>query len=457
MTIRYYLLGTVVTAAFMAQPGYAQVPDSALEVLQEEIAQERRKIAAQRAVLEETAQRLDALEDELLGRLRGRGAQVATSGPQPAPTEQAAEQPAQDGPAIAPVQPVGEAPKEDDRPPQVTVLADQGGVVTRKGQLTLEPAVDYTHLSRSRFAFRGIELIPSILVGVFDINDSEQNIVTTSLTGRYGISSRFEVNARLPFVYRSDQSSSIPVSDAANNEQDRLQFQAGERAAIGDTEISMRYQLNKGKGGWPFLIGNIQAVIPTGKDPYSVRRDNAGTPTQAATGAGFWALGGSVTAILPTDPAVLFGTLGYTRNFSSTPNADITELLRIGEVTPGDQVSASLGFGLTLNPRLSFNLGYAHTWAFATRTQSLFRPFPVLPANDPAAQAAYPGLMPGDDVPFDSVFVDTDDAHIGRLLFGISYRISDRTNINWNVEIGATDAAPDVRMSIRVPFNFGGG
>ncbi|MGD1954373.1 MAG: hypothetical protein ACFBZ9_03865 [Sphingomonadales bacterium] len=439
-------------AVCMGAPApWARMPGSDIGDLRDQIEMEREKIEIQRQALEGSLERLDALEARLLNSQRGRGpqgpetAQLADTGPSAQPKD-----------VQPPVQPVGEAPEEDDRPPQVTVIADEGGVVTRKGQFTLEPAVEYTHLSRSRFAFRGIELIPSILVGVFDINDSEQNIVTSSLAARYGISSRFEVNARAPFVYRRDRASSIPVSDATQNEQNRLQFQAGDRAALGDAEFALRYQLNRGRGGWPFLIANIQGVAPTGKDPYSLERDAAGTPTQAATGAGFWAVGGSVTAILPSDPAVLFGTVGYTRNFSRTVNSEISELLRIGRVEPGDQVSASLGVGLTLNPRLSINLGYAHSWAFSTRSESQFRPFDVLPANDADAQAQYPNLMPGDEVPFTSQFVDTDDLHIGRFLFGMSLRISDRTTINWNVEIGATEAAPDVRTSIRVPINFGG-
>ncbi len=46
----------------------------------------------------------------------------------------------------------------------------------------------------------------------------------------------------------------------------------------------------------------------------------------------------------------------------------------------------------------------------------------------------------------------TRDLQIGRLLFGVTYRASDFATLNWTVEFGATDDAPDVRTVLRVPF-----
>ena len=46
------------------------------------------------------------------------------------------------------------------------------------------------------------------------------------------------------------------------------------------------------------------------------------------------------------------------------------------------------------------------------------------------------------------------DLQIGRLLFGVSYRTSPTTTLNWNVEVGATDDAADVRTTLRIPFTF---
>ena len=41
---------------------------------------------------------------------------------------------------------------------------------------------------------------------------------------------------------------------------------------------------------------------------------------------------------------------------------------------------------------------------------------------------------------------------VGRLLFGVTYRATDRASINWSVEVGATDDATDVRSVLRIPL-----
>jgi hypothetical protein len=101
-------------------------------------------------------------------------------------------------------------------------------------------------------------------------------------------------------------------------------------------------------------------------------------------------------------------------------------------VKPGDAISASAGIGIALNQRTSFNLGYAHSWSFGTKTVQQL----LMPTNDwgdPRAQQAR-------------------DLQIGRLLFGVSYRTSNRTTLNWSVEMGATEDATDVRTVLRIPL-----
>ncbi|MBT2134460.1 hypothetical protein KK137_08960 [Croceibacterium sp. LX-88] len=54
----------------------------------------------------------------------------------------------------------------------------------------------------------------------------------------------------------------------------------------------------------------------------------------------------------------------------------------------------------------------------------------------------------------DPIETRTRDLQIGRFLFGVSYRLNERTMINWTVEMGVTDDASDLRTSLRIPFNF---
>ncbi|HEU0044497.1 transporter [Sphingomonas sp.] len=390
----------------------------------------RRDLAEARAALARQEERLRALE----ARLDAAGPQVAATARLPAinAAQGSASISPGDPSAIqaAPVETVGAAP-DFERAPAVAVLGDQGSVITRAGQLTLEAQIEYARADRNRALFRGIELVESVLVGVFDINESRQDVVSGALMARYGLSNRLELGIRAPFVHRNNASVLAPVAGSTPNDAAATRDSSATGDGFGDLEVSARYQLTGSRPGRAFLIGNLQVVAPTGSNPFRVPRDEEGRELRAATGAGFWGVSPSLTAILPTDPAVLFGTIGYTRNFGDDVDTLIGDT-RIIYVKPGDSVSASAGIGLSLNDRTSLNIGYAHTWAFGTRIRSMI--------EDP---------RPGDDGMREQ---RARDLQVGRLLFGVTYRLNDRSSLNWSVEAGATDDATDLRTVLRVPL-----
>lgn len=333
--------------------------------------------------------------------------------------------------APMPLERVGQAPEDADRPIELAILETQGSVVTRQGQLTGEIQFDYARADRSRAVFRGVELVEAVLVGVFDINESRQDVLTDSFGLRYGLTDRLEIGARLPLIYRSDSSIVAPVMGSTNNDDAATINSSVSGSGVGDLEVTARYQLLDSRNGGPFVIANLQGVFPTGSDPFAVPRDSLGRAQRAATGAGFYGISPSLTAILPSDPVVLFGTLGYTFNLGKSVNTVIPPV-RISYVDPGDAVSASAGIGISFNQRTTLNLGYAHSWAFGTRTTTaLLEPTPDWPG------------------PRDTV---SRDLQIGRLLFGVTYRATQRASVNWSVEVGATEDATDLRTTLRVPI-----
>ena len=331
----------------------------------------------------------------------------------------------------APLERVGQVPVGEDRPIELAVLNSQGSIVTRRGQLTGEVQVDYARADRNRAVFRGIELVEAVLVGVFDINESRQDVITTSGSLRYGLTDRLELGVRVPFVHRADNSVIAPIAGSTNNDPAATIDNSVKGNGVGDVEVTARYQVLSGGNGNPYLIANLQGVIPTGSDPFAVPRDSLGRARRAATGAGFWGIAPSLTAILPSDPVVLFGTLGYTFNLGKSVNTQIPPVI-IDYVDPGDAISASAGIGISFNQRTTLNLGYAHSWAFGTTTRtSLIVPGPT--GNNSAVNKSR-------------------DLQIGRLLFGVTYRVTDRASLNWSVEIGATDDATDLRTALRIPI-----
>jgi hypothetical protein len=74
----------------------------------------------------------------------------------------------------------------------------------------------------------------------------------------------------------------------------------------------------------------------------------------------------------------------------------------------------------------------AHSWAFGTTTHT--------------RTVSTTGVLG------DLVRTKSRDLQIGRFLFGITQRISDRASLNWSIEIGATDDATDARSVLRIPL-----
>jgi hypothetical protein len=427
------LISASAVALVMSAPAAAQTArrpslQTQLDEAMAMIREQRARIDAQAAELAELRTRIDATTQVASApTLPARpGAPVAIGSAAASPGD-----PATVASAPVPLERVGQAPEDADRPIELAVLDQQGSVVTRRGQLSGEFQLDYARSDRNRALFRGIELVEAVLVGVFDINENRQDILTASASLRYGLTNRLEVGVRLPYVYRSDTSIIAPVTGSTNDDAAATTDNSVKGNGIGDLEINARYQLIDGGRGSPYVIANLQAVLPTGSDPFAVRRNDAGRATEAATGAGFYGISPSFTAILPSDPVVLFGTLGYTFNLPKDVNTRITPVI-IDYVDPGDSVSASAGIGISFNQRTTLNLGYAHSWAFGTLTRTrLIEP-----------TAAWPGMRE----------TTSRDLQIGRLLFGVTYRATERASINWSVEVGATEDATDLRTSLRIPL-----
>ncbi len=422
-------------------PTSATAPVAADDLSSLSLPELRERIAAERHALQEQRQRLDAqesrlnqLEETLVTQMRRSGMPVPPS-VAPAPTAVAQATPRPTSPA--PVPEVGVKPADANQAPHVAVLADQGGILSRPGRFVIEPTFEYTRDDRNRFVFRGIEIPQSVLVGVFDINESRQDIVTAAAVARYGVSSRMEITARVPYVYRSDGAVLVPlVQNTPGNNNVGTVNTSSHGSGLGDVEGQIRYQVNNGRSGWPYIIAGVQMIAPTGTSPFKLPRDALGNATKSATGAGFWAVAPSVTLLMPADPATIFGVLGYTYNFGRNENTRISSA-QIERVEPGGAPSATVGVGLALNDRLSLSLGYAHTVQLGTRSR--IRPITI---------------QNGIETVGDPITTRTRDQQLGRLLFGMSYRVTERTTIDWLVEVGATEDSPGVRTSIRIPFGL---
>jgi hypothetical protein len=394
-----------------------------MEALQQQLTEQGRQIEA----LRQQAQQQEARYRELQERLQ---TQEARSVPPPE-SKPAATEVADTGPR--PVR-VGVAPSSSDASavPEVAPIFDQPGILTPRGKYVIEPSLQYAYSSNNRVALVGYTVIPALLIGLVDVREVKRNTLTAALAGRWGITNRLELEAKLPYVYRSDSTISREIFTGSANER---VFDTSGRS-VGDIELAARYQLNEGKGNWPYMIGSLRFKTRTGKDPFEVVTDcvtrcignttGTGLPLDLPTGSGFYSLQTGLTWLLPTDPAVFFGSFTYTHNFGRDNLSRLVlngEREFIGSVKPGNIFGVNFGMGLALNERSSFSVGVELNSIGKTKQNGM----PV---------------------------VTSVRTQLGSLNLGYSYRVSDKTAVNVTVGAGLTRDTPDLTLTVRVPMSF---
>jgi hypothetical protein len=451
-------------------PTDAGVPAAGLETLQRELADQatqldamKRALAEQEAVIRELR---SVISNEVLATKRGgqgvgggvspantatnaATAAAAASAAQSAPNavnnpQQITLQPPQDvaqGPqagesanpqTVAVEEPVGRPPERETRPPEIAPIIDQPGVLTAQGKLVVEPGFQYGYSSNNRVALVGYTVIPAILIGLLDVREVKTSTYIPSIALRYGVTKRLEVEAKVPYVKTSGSTISREVftGTAVDNV-----FNAS-GAGLGDVEATVRYQLNYGNEKMPYFVGWLRYKSATGKDPFEVVTDcvtrcvgnttGTGLPLGLPTGTGFQALQPGITWLLPTDPAVFFGTFSYLHNFARN-NVSRTvlngEKEDLGKIAPGDIFEFSFGMGLSLNEKASFSIGYDQAIIWPTKQNGQ--------------------TVPG------SVRITQ-----GTLLVGYSYRFNDRYTLNLSVGAGLTRDTPDLQVNLRLPITF---
>ena len=397
--------------------GADQLPDDDMQKLRAQIIEQTKRLDMLKRQLAETDAKLVEIQKtlgrEALRTTRGAG----SSRPQEAPAIVIAQ-------ASQP-EPIGPQP-ESKRPQQLAQIFEQPGVLTPHGKVVLEPGLQYGYSSSNRVSLVGYTIIPSLLIGLIDVREVHRNTFTASLTTRWGVTNRFEIEAKLPYVYRSDSAIERPyVQGAANPE---LFSSTGK--GIGDVEFTGRYQINDGGADAPYYIGTLRVKSRTGKDPFEVLTDtHAGLTNELQkelpTGSGFYSIQPGLTMLFPADPAVFFSSVSYQHNIKrSNVIMNTTDGPQsVGEIAPGDVFGFNFGMGLALNDRSSFSLGYDHASVGRTKQNGVATPNSVR-------------------------------TELGTLLLGYSYRINKSTALNVSVGAGITRDTPDVTLAVRLPMTF---
>ena len=312
-----------------------------------------------------------------------------------------------------PTSPVGIAPKKKTEPPTVETLVSSTGILIPAGKLLVENSLEYIHNTASQLAIQGFTVVPAILVGSINVQSVSQDYYMDILTFYYGLTNRLEIEADVPYVYRTENvvtrpiassSSPIDVNSAGSN--------------IGDVQFGLHYQFNQSGMGGTFFLGNVMVKSNSGSNPFSIPiNSNTGLLTVQPTGTGFWSVEPGLTVLFPSDPAVFYANAGYIYNFPTNFGGSI------GTINPGNATDLSFGAGFSLNEQTSFSIGYDQ-------------------------MTMWPPTENGVQIPLTRVL------QMGSLMFGYSYNVSRYFFYMLNVEAGVTPDAPNVQITFRIPLFY---
>jgi len=420
-----------------------------LEQQQKQIQIQGQEIRLQSRRLSEQLRLLDAQQSELQ-QLRSATTSTTAAHPQPqppvaqvspparplqtAPKVAAPAQSATSSPAgqAAPIQGPSRAQIAQKQSRQVlqtnASLARVGGVLTPKGTVSIEPSFEYDYTAQNQAVVNGFTIVPGITFGNINLNKITQNVYTAAVTIRAGITNKFELNLRIPYVY---EFGTTTTSAAGVNAQPIVADAHG--SDIGDIQLGASYQINNGENGWPIFVGNLNFKTITGRSPFDVPvftiNDPNGTFLQGVqkvlpTGTGFYSLEPSITVLYPTAPGILFANLKYIWNIPRTVDVQSTTggPATPTRLAPGSGIGVTFGMGFSLNEDTSFSIGYEQDHYF---------------------EAAQNGKN-----------IKGSSYDQGTFNFGLGYRISDTTSLNVGVGIGVGPNSPAAQIIVRVPIRF---
>lgn len=406
-----------------------------IEALEKRLAEQREVLQNLRKALAEQDARDQELRRALADLRQGRQASApAASQPagQPAATRTAPPAASAQADTARRAVRVGSAPSAVDAPSAAANLFDEPGVLTPRGQTIVEPSLQYSYSSSNRVALVGYTVIPALLIGLVDVREVKRNTWMGALTLRHGVTNRFEVEAKLPYVRRSDDTVTREIFTGTSTE--RVFHTSGD--GLGDIELTGRYQLTEGGVDSPYLIGSLRLKTRTGKDPFEVTTDcvarcvgtttGTGQPLELPTGSGFYMLQPGLTWLYPSDPAVFFGSITYGYNIKrSGLSRQVLGGARedLGEIRPGNVIGLNFGMGLALNERSSFSIGLDLSSIGKTKQNGVTVPGSVR-------------------------------TQLASLMLGYSLRYAESRTVGLSIGAGLTRDTPDLTLNLRFPFTF---
>lgn len=299
-------------------------------------------------------------------------------------------------------------------------------------KFSAELGFEFAHYDRSQLVLNGFLALDAIFLGDISIDEIDSDILTTSLTGRWTVTDRLQLNLTVPFVYREtttrsggQELSSILESEKKVDDSD-----------LGDISFGASYRLIPETPMRPDIVWNTSVIAPTGREPYGIDfledplNTNLEFPEELPTGSGLWGVQTGLSFLKTVDPAILFGHISWRHYFEDSFNdlgSDPDALPSPGDVQLGDQYQFALGIAFALNERTSLSTSF--TQRFIDETE-----------------------ITRDG--FGTQTVVGSDTTTGTFDMGVTYAMTDRLSVVTNLGIGLTNDASDYNFAVKFPYRF---
>ncbi len=314
-------------------------------------------------------------------------------------------------PPTPPVPPEVERPKPEK--PVEVLLLERGAILLPRGTFQIEPSIEYSHFSSDRVAVNGFTLFEAIVIGTIRVDRLDRDILTSSLTGRFGVLDRLQLEARVPYVYRVDDE----VLGVGTTNERRRTIRDWD---IGDVDGSILAQPLIGWGAVPDVVLKVRGKTRTGKDTFEIGTERTGPGElrleEPPTGTGFYTVSPGLTLSWRTDPVVFFTGGNYHFNLKRSPGGNV------GEIDPGDAIEMFAGLNIALSERVSVNISFVDQITKSTKVDGRRR-----------AGTSF------------------NDA---RLTLGTSIGLAPNFTLLVSASAGLTEQSPDFSFTISLPITF---
>ncbi|GAB3511360.1 transporter family protein [Pseudoxanthomonas daejeonensis] len=434
------VIGLTFSSLASAQQAGSPADEADLRQLSEQLAELKASYAQEVRRLRELDMQVQALQARLAGKVPT-ATQGAAMAPATAPT--AAPSPGTPGAAAAPppssagyASTAAEAEQAQSEPMSRSVADVKQATRTLFDQrLVIENGLTYNRYDRKQLTLNGFLALDAIFLGNIAVENVESDTLNYNLAARWGVSPNLTLNLDVPYIARK----TVYQKGGAGGAAASIAQEETTGNGLGDITASANYRLLAEQGSRPETVLNFGVTMPTGQEPYGIpwtvlERDDDdfirfAVPDEQPTGNGAWQASIGVSAVKTSDPAILFGNIGYTYSFTTSFD-DIDnnpDTVNPGDVRLGDSFYFGGGVAFAFNERTSFSMSLSNRLSARAQTR-------------------------GEGTPWNKVIGS--DANSAMFNLGVTYALNPNATMVGLLGIGLTPDAPDFSLGFRVPYSL---